>query len=194
MQRLLENVGSLYSLNKLDGYLKSLGHKVPKATLSLYLNWLEDAYFIFTVKLFDSSLARVNTNPKKAYCIDHALVRSCTSGVLLNSGHLLENLVFLTLRRLSPGIHYYKTTQGWEVDFIVVLYSGQKMLVQVCEQMEHPETRERELRALRQGMKELSLMKGFVVTRKESTKIEQDDGSVIHILPAWRFCLMCSSM
>jgi uncharacterized protein len=194
VQRLLENVGSLYSLNKLDGYLKSLGHKVPKATLSLYLGWLEDAYFIFTVKLFDSSLARVNTNPKKAYCIDHALVRSCTSGVLLNSGHLLENLVFLSLRRLSPGIHYYKTNQGWEVDFIVVLYNGEKMLVQVCEQMEHPETSKRELRALRQGMKELSLMKGFVVTREESTEIEQDDGSVIYIVPAWKFCLMCSSM
>ena len=139
-------------------------------------------------------MARVNTNPKKAYCIDHALVRSCTSGVLLNSGHLLENLVFLALRRLSPSIHYYKTNQGWEIDFIVVLYSGQKMLVQVCEQMEHPETRERELRALQQGMKELSLMKGFVVTREESTEIQQDDGSVILILPFWRFCLICSSM
>ena len=189
VQRLLENVGSLYSQNKLDGYLKSLGHKVPKATLSLYLNWLEDAYFIFTVKLFDSSLARVNTNPKKAYCIDHAFVRSCTSGVLLNSGHLLENLVFLSLRRLSSGIHYYKTKQGWEVDFVVVLYSGHKMLVQVCEQMEHPDTRERELRALQQAMKELSLQEGFVVTREESTEIEQDDGSVIHVLPVWKFCL-----
>ena len=76
----------------------------------------------------------------------------------------------------------------------MVLYSGQKMLVQVCEQMEQPDTRKRELRALEQAMKELSLTEGFVVTREESTEIEQDDGSVIHILPAWKICLMCSSM
>ena len=66
--------------------------------------------------------------------------------------------------------------------------------MQACEQMEHPETRDRELRALQQGMKELSLMKGFVVTREESTEIQQADGSVVHIVPAWKFCLMCSSM
>ena len=94
----------------------------------------------------------------------------------------------------KSGIHYYKTQQGWEVDFIVVLYGGQKMLVQVCEQMEHPDTRDRELRALQQGMKELSLMEGFIVTREESTEIQQNDGSVIRIVPVWRFCLMCSSI
>ena len=62
--------------------------------------------------------------------------------------------------------------------------------MQVCEQMEHPETRDREVRALLQGMKELSLMKSFVVTREESTEIQKDDGSMIIILPVWKFCLM----
>lgn len=189
VQRLLENVGSLYSLNKLDGYLKSLSHKVPKASLSLYLNWLEDAYFIFTVKLFDASLARVNTNPKKAYCIDHAFVRSCSSGILVNSGHLLENLVFLALRRLSPKIHYYKTKQGWELDFIAILPDRTRLLVQVCEQMEQPKTRERELRALSESMKELGTSEGYVVTRAEDSVHELEHGQ-IRILPAWRFLLM----
>ena len=116
---LVDNTGSLYSINNLTGYLKSLGHKAPKSAVSDYLEWFEDAYVLFTVRIFDASLARANTNPKKIYCVDHALVTSISSGILVNSGHLLENLVFTALRRVTPDIFYYKTKAGREVDFIV---------------------------------------------------------------------------
>ena len=99
----------MYSINKLTGYLQALGHKTPKSAVANYLAWFEDAYFLFTVKLFDASLARANTNPKKIYCIDHALVTSVGTGIMVNSGHLLENLVFTALRRLSADIFYYRT-------------------------------------------------------------------------------------
>jgi predicted AAA+ superfamily ATPase len=59
------------------------------------------------VRIFDASLARSNTNPKKIYCVDHALVGSVSSGVLVNSGHLLENLVFTALRHHHQEIYYY---------------------------------------------------------------------------------------
>ena len=95
--RLVDSTASLYTLNSLTGYLKALGHKVPKAAVTAYLAWFEDAYFLFTVPIFDASLARRNTNPKKIYCIDHALATSVSAGILINSGHLLENLVFFAL-------------------------------------------------------------------------------------------------
>ena len=101
--RLVDNTASFYSVNSLTGYLQSLGHKAPKSVVADYLDWFEDAYFLFTVRIFDASLARSNTNPKKVYCIDHALVASVSSRILVNSGHLLENLVFTALRRLHPG-------------------------------------------------------------------------------------------
>src|SRR3989304_2552900 len=53
---LIENTASLYSVNSLTGYLKSLGHKAPKSAVSNYLEWFEDAYFLFTVRIFDASL------------------------------------------------------------------------------------------------------------------------------------------
>lgn len=65
--RLVNNIASLYSINNLTGYLKSLGHKAPKAAVSNYLTWFEDAFFLFTVRIFDASLARANSNPKKIY-------------------------------------------------------------------------------------------------------------------------------
>lgn len=153
-----------------------------------YLEWFEDAYFLFTVRIFDASLARSNTNPKKIYCVDHALISSVSSGILINAGHLLENLVFIALRRRYPEIYYYKTKTGKEVDFIVPLRSGARMLVQVCESLKEPQTRKRETAALREGMAELGLKAGTIVTRNDAERIE-NGGNVIEVIPVWRFLL-----
>ena len=185
---LVDNTASLYSVNRLTGYLKSLGHKVPKATVADYLAWFEDAYFLFTVRMFDASLARSNGNAKKIYCIDHALVRSVSAGILVNSGHHLENLVFTALRRLDSEIFYYKTRTGREVDFIVSPRGQPRRLVQVCESLADAPTRKRETTALSDAMAELGLRTGTIVTRNEEARIETAQG-VIDVLPAWRFLL-----
>ncbi|MFZ5572187.1 MAG: ATP-binding protein [Thermodesulfobacteriota bacterium] len=186
--RLVDNIASLYSVNSLTGYLKSLGHKAPKPAVSEYLDWFEDAYFLFTVRIFDPSLARSNTNPKKIYCIDHALVTSVSSGILVNAGHLLENLVFTSLRRSYPEIYYYKTKTGREVDFIVPIQGEPPLLVQVCATLAEPQTRKRETAALSEAMTELGVKTGTIVTRNEEESIETDGGT-IQVVPAWRFLL-----
>jgi len=186
--RLIDNTASCYTVNSLTGYLKSIGHRIPKQTVSDYLEWFEDSYFLFTVKIFDASLARQNTNPKKIYCIDHSMVTSITSGILLNSGHLLENLVFTGLRRISRNIFYYKTGSGGEVDFLIIHPDRSIMLVQACESLAHPLTKKREVAALTEAMAELGLTSGTIVTRNESDKITTSAGPV-EVIPAWRFLL-----
>jgi uncharacterized protein len=186
--KLMDNTASLYSINSLTGYLKSLGHKAPKAAVSEYVEWFEDAYFLFTVKIFDSSAARRDSNPKRIYCIDHALVTSVASGILVNSGHLLENLVFMALRRLYPKIYYYKTKNGREVDFIVPTSGKRRILIQSCESLAAPQTRKREVAALSEAMAELRLTAGTIVTRNEAERIRTDAGT-IDVIPAWRFLL-----
>jgi hypothetical protein len=185
---LVDNTGALYSINNLTGYLKSLGHKAPKSAVSDYLAWFEDAYVLFTVRIFDASLARANSNPKKIYCVDHALVTSISSGILVNSGHLLENLVFTALRRVTPDIFYYKTKAGREVDFIAGRQGVSRLLVQVCESMADQQTRKRETTALAEAMTELKLSQGIIVTRNEEEQIQVDPGK-IDVVPAWRFLL-----
>ena len=186
--RLVDNTASLYSINRLTAYLQSLGHRAPKPAVSDYVAWFEDAFFLFTVPVFDASLARAKTNPKKIYCVDHALVRSVGSGILVNSGHLLENLVFTALRRSSPKIAYFKGPNGREVDFVAVRPDGSRVLVQVCESLAEPRTRKREVTALAQAMAELGARTGTVVTRDEEERIAVDPGS-IEVVPAWRFLL-----
>jgi predicted AAA+ superfamily ATPase len=188
VRRLIDNIASLYSVNSLTGYLKSLGHHAPKPAVSEYLDWLEDAFFLFTVRIFDASLARTNTNPKKIYCIDHALVNSVSSGILINSGHLLENMVFITLRRQSPDIRYYKTGGGREVDFIVQRHRV-RQLIQVCESIADPQTRKREVDALEEAMKELLLSSAVLVTLNETDRLTVHSGE-IDVVPAWKFFLM----
>ena len=187
-QRLVDNTASLYSINRLTAHLQSLGHRAPKPAVSDYVAWFEDAFFLFTVPVFDASLARAKTNPKKIYCVDHALVRSVGSGILVNSGHLLENLVFTALRRSSPRIAYFKGPNGREVDFVSATPDGSRVLVQVCESLAEPRTRKREVTALAQAMAELGTRTGTVVTRDEGETIAVDAGS-IEVVPAWRFLL-----
>ncbi len=186
--KLIDNTGSLYTINKLTQYLKSLGHNVPKSSVSDYLNWFEDAYILFTVRMFDASIARANVNPKKIYCIDHAMVSSLSSGILLNSGHLLENIVFTTLRRSSSKVFYYRTNGGREVDFLVLSQKRTKTLFQVSESLEDPKTKTREVTALTEAMTELGLSEGTIVTRNEEDSFAVEAGK-IHVVPAWRFIL-----
>lgn len=189
--RLINNTASLYSINKLTGYLKALGHKIPKSAVSTYLEWFEDAYFLFTVRIFDASLAKTNTNPKKIYCIDHAMINSVSSGILVNSGHLLENLVFTSLRRFYRHIHYYKTKSGKEVDFIVQDQSRKRVLIQVSESMADPLTKKREVSALEEAMGEQDTGYGVIVTSNEDDSIQVPAGQ-IDIIPIWRFLLNSS--
>ncbi len=174
--------------NHLTRYLKTLGHKAPKPAVSDYFAWFEDACVLFTVRIFDASPARANTNPKKIYCVDHALVTSISSGILVNSGHLLENLLFTALRRVTPEIFSYKTRAGREVDFIAGRQGSSRVLVQVCQSMADQQTRKREIAALAEAMTELKLSQGIIVTRNEEEQIQVDSGK-IDVVPAWRFLL-----
>jgi len=187
-RHLLENISSMYSINNLTGLLKSLGYGVPKSAIAEYISWFEDAYFLFTVRLYDASYRRSNANTKKIYCIDHALVRSVTSGIMTNSGHILENSVFLAIRRVCAEIWYYRTAGNREVDFVYRNKAGEPVLVQVCESIAQSTTRNREIAALQAAMQELRTMKGFIITRNETEQISTAHG-IIEVMPAWKFLL-----
>lgn len=185
---LVSNPAASHSINRLTAFLKSQGHRAHKAAVADYLRWLEDAYALFSVRLFDASRARANANPKKIYCIDHALAASVGARILSNAGHLLENLVFGALRRRTPEVHYYRTRRGREVDFIAQHPDRSRQLVQVCETLSGPRARAREIAALTEAMAELRLREGVIVTRSEEEEIPVGPG-VIRVVAAWRFLL-----
>lgn len=187
-QFLINNVSSRHSIKSLYRYLKTLQHSISPATIAQYLDWFEDAYFLFQVYLYDASFKRANLNDKKIYCIDHALVTSVASGILVNSSHLLESMIYLALRRLTDKIFYYRTKSGKEVDFIIVLNNKERQLIQVCESLAASKTNQREINALVEAMTELNQSTATLVTRTEENTLSIDKRT-IQIVPAWKFLL-----
>jgi len=186
--RLISNAGALYSLNRLQEYLRSVGHGLTKDFVHNCVQWFEDAFFLFSVRMYTPSLARQNTNPKKIYCVDHGMLPSLNPSILANRGHILENMVFSHLRRNTQEIYYYKTNAGNEVDFLWIDATGRKRLLQVCHDISAPDTRKRELAGLTQAMRELGLSESEIVTDRTAETVK-NSGQAIHIIPIWKWLL-----
>jgi len=105
-----------------------------------------------------------------------------------NKGRLLENIVFLELRRRGFHIFYYKTARGHEVDFLLQ-DNGEWKLIQVCHDLSHIETFTREKKALISGLRELNLRSGIIVSQDEKRE-ERINGYTIKIVPVWEWLLM----
>jgi len=152
---LLKNISAPFSINKFYNDIKSQGYKVGKDTLHSYLAHLEDAFLIFAVPIFTESLRHMQTTPKKIYAIDNGLVVANTFNFSENFGKLLENQVYLDLRRQGKNIFYYNTQEGYEIDFVAEDNRGNYEIIQVVWEATASSTLEREKRALEQAEKEL---------------------------------------
>lgn len=190
---LVDNTGSFYAVSHLTDDLKSLGHRVRKSSVVDWLAAFEDAGLLFSVNIFSKSPPRISVNPRKVYCIDHALAASISSGILSNRECLLENLAFTALRRVTQEIFYFKTKTGREVDLVALLPSvpGQEravMLVQVCASLADLRVKQSEVRSLSEAMVELAVAGGAIVTWRTDETIPVGFGT-IQVVPVWRFLL-----
>lgn len=160
---MIHNVGKPFAINKFYNDIKSQGHQIGKDILYEYAEHIEDAYLAFSEPIYDKSLRKTHTNPKKLYAIDPGMVRALTLDYENDLGRLFENVVYLDLRRLGATVSYYVTSKGHEVDFLAQLPRGNKKLFQVVWDMQDPKTMERETRALEAGMDELKI-EGEIIT------------------------------
>lgn len=161
---LFSNPASLVSYNKLKERLK-LG---SVNTVSKYVNYLEDSWLIFSINQYAFSVKRQQVAPKKIYCIDTGMVESVGFSFSPNSGKLLENLVFLKLRRLSKNIYYIKTDKNFEVDFYL---PEERHMVQVTESMAEEAARKREIRALENAAGEIPVERLTILTDQQEDEI-----------------------
>ena len=185
---LMANTSSLISLSKVENDYKSRGMRLSKASLSTYAGYVEDIYFGFFVPLFAESERKRQMNPKKFYLIDQGLHNLLTPRFLENKGRLLENLVFLELRRKGKQVFYFKSKRGYEIDFLIG-EQGKKILIQVCHDLTHIDTFNREKRAILGGMKEFGLKRGLILTFDDK-RVEESGGHVIDIMPVWEWLLI----
>ncbi|HLB55841.1 MAG TPA: ATP-binding protein [Coxiellaceae bacterium] len=160
---MLQNYGSSFSINKFYNDLKTQGYQTSKNVLYDYAHHIEDAFLAFCVGLFDRSIRKTQTNPKKIYTIDPGLSCALKINNQYDLGRLFENVVYLDLRRQGCQVYYYLTKDRYEVDFVAQSFQGKQKLIQVCWDAADPETMKREERALVAAQKELK-MDGELVT------------------------------
>lgn len=160
---MINNISNPFTINKFYNDLKSQGYSIGKDILYDFADYIEDAYLAFSVAMYDKSIRKVHTNPKKIYAIDPGLVRAVTLDLDGNFGRLFENVIFLDLKRLGCKVNYYLTEERYEVDFLVQTPSGKRKLFQVVWEQEDEKTMKREQRALEAGKSELKI-EGELIT------------------------------
>ena len=177
---LASNCGNLISGSKLSA---QLGIKT-NVTILEYLSYLEQCYLFFFVPKFNYSAKAQSVNPKKVYCIDTGMIQSVTLSLNADMGRMLENAVFIELRRRTKNIWYYSES-SFECDFLYGHDSVPENAVQVCYELTS-ENREREVRGLVETCRKFPGVKPLIVTFNQKDKISYD-GMIIEAIPAVEF-------
>lgn len=178
----MSNISALISFNKLKELLK-LG---SVNTVKSYIDYLENSWLFFVVNKYAFSVKEQQIAAKKLYSIDTGLAQSVGFSFSKNEGKLMENAVFLQLRRKRQDIFYYKTDEGYEVDFFE---PKEGSLIQVAHQFDMIETEGRELRAIVAAAKEQKKTKNLViVTGSEKLTLEKE-GLQIQVIPLYEWLL-----
>lgn len=178
---LISNVSRLISYNKVKELLK-LG---SVNTVKNYVDYLETAWLFLVVNRYSYSVKTQQIAPKKIYGIDTGMVREVGFSFSENRGILLENLVYLSLRRSTKECYYFKCANNLEVDFYL---PEKRLLIQVAQNLEGKKTKEREMEGLKRAAEELKIKKGFILTDDEKGIIKKE-GLVITIKPIYEWLL-----
>ncbi|MCI8392432.1 MAG: ATP-binding protein [Clostridia bacterium] len=144
---LFDNIGSNVSTKKISDTLSSGGRKNSVHTIEEYLNALLESYILYKVHRFDIKGKQLLKTQEKYYLSDLGL-RTYLLGQNHNKdlGHILENVIFLELKRRDYRIFVGKNETN-EVDFVIDT-GDDYIYVQVALSVRDEETLKRELKPL----------------------------------------------
>ena len=142
---IFDNIDNLVSTKKISDTLKSHGRSNSVNTIENYLSCLLDSYIIYKISRYDIRGRKYLKTGDKYYVCDLGL-RNYLLGEVRDRGSILENLIFLELKRRGYQIYIGKNDDK-EVDFVVKNEDGLKY-IQVSESVRDKVTLEREISAL----------------------------------------------
>ena len=176
---LVSNVGNLVTGNR----LKSMFGIGATSTVLEYFSHLEQTWLIHFIPKFSYSVRKQNINPRKVYAIDTGLVNVNSKSFSGDYGRLLENLVYLFLRRRYSDIYYF--SEEGECDFVVSRRGDIKEVIQVCMELT-PDNLDRELNGLFEALDFFELDEGTIVTLNQSDHFEREE-KIAHVIPCHQY-------
>ncbi len=183
---LINNVSSQYTARKLANIMAFKSD----VTVAKYLDYLVEAYLVFSLDRHSTKATMRLQSPKKTYVVDNGLVTAKAVQHSPNSGKLMENLVFMELvkRGNQPNreLFYYKTRNDREIDFVLKKGYEVTELIQVAYDATSQDVEEREVKALIEAGEELDVTKLTVLTWNEKREVKKD-GKTIQFVPLWEW-------
>ena len=143
---LMDNLGNKTSIRNLANCLTSNTYKTNDKTVGSYVDYLCKSFLFYPLKRYDIKGKKYLESEKK-YCLVDTSFRYSTLGTKdTDYGHLYENIVAIELLRrgyeLYVGVLYDK-----EVDYVAIK-DGQKLYIQVSDDITLKETFDREIKPL----------------------------------------------
>ena len=143
---LMDNLGNKTSIRNLANCLTSNTYKTNDKTVGSYVDYLCKSFLFYPLKRYDIKGKKYLESEKK-YCLVDTSFRYATLGTKdADYGHLYENIVAIELLRrgyeLYVGVLYDK-----EVDYVAIK-DGQKLYIQVSDDITRKETFDREVKPL----------------------------------------------
>lgn len=195
VQRTLRLSGREFSVRKTYNDLHSAQIPLSKADAFSLPERCEDAYLFFLVSRFGADLTEAIRGKRKLYAIDPGLQFAFGLASSADEGQRLEDTVYLELRRCfmgdrRAGIGFYRTKEGFEVDFAVGDAEERSVseLYQVAVHAEEVPTLAREVRALSAALDETGLSEGTLLVMSARDVPEPEDAR-IRVRDAWRWML-----
>jgi predicted AAA+ superfamily ATPase len=180
---LMSTIGTPFSYHSLSKIFD-----LSDKTIKEYVEAFTDSFLLFPIDRFSFSLKQQIKSSKKCYAIDPGHINATAFKFSENSGRLLENIVYLELRRRNFEVYTHKTENDLEVDFIAKR-ENEFFLIQVAQTLSAEATRKREIQALVTALTELKLNNAMIVTIDEEEEIMVNNFS-IQVIPAYKFLLI----
>lgn len=144
---LVNNAANIISVTNIINFFTSKKRKTNYETLSTYINYLENSFLVHRAERYNIKGKDTISGNCKYYLNDLSYHNYLYSGYGYGLGYLLENAVYLSLRRAGYRI-YVGTIKNTEVDFVAIK-GDKKLYLQVALQLTGEQTIEREYRSLK---------------------------------------------
>lgn len=174
---LVNNASNLVSVQNIVNYMSSKGRKTGYETVSQYIDYLTETFIIRKAERYDLSGREILNGTAKYYSNDQAFHNYLFGGYGYGAGYMLENMVYLDLRRAGYSV-YVGVLRSHEIDFIAEK-GDRRIYVQVCYMLLDDTTIDREYSPL------LSIPDNYekYVVSLDDIPLPVKDG--IRNIPAW---------
>jgi len=116
---LMHNIGNKVSPAKISNTLKSQGKGTDQKTVDKYIRGLTDSLMFYEAVRYNIKGRQYLSTQSKYYTVDIGLRNILVRGSDSDLGHILENLVYLELKRRGFAVYVGQSENG-EVDFVAI--------------------------------------------------------------------------